>query len=69
MRLPLTHRMLGRLIGARRPSVTSALQRLDREGLVTRTRDGAWVLRGMPDEVDLRHEPRSTRRSALAAVA
>ena len=67
--LPLTHQMLGRLIGARRPSVTSALQRLDGEGLVTRMDDGRWLLNGAPDEVELRHEPRSRARAPLAAVA
>ena len=68
LRLPLTHQMLGRLIGARRPSVTSALQRLARDGLVVRTDAGAWLLRGAPDEVELEH--RSTRRrSELSAVA
>lgn len=68
LRIPLTHRVLGQLIGAQRPSVTSALQRLRRDGLVTRTSDGAWLLRGAPDEVRLEHE--STRRPArLAAVA
>jgi CRP/FNR family transcriptional regulator, cyclic AMP receptor protein len=66
--LPLTHNLLGRLIGARRPSVTSALQRLDRDGLVSRTDDGGWLLRGAPDEVELEHEsPR--RRPQLSAVA
>ena len=65
VRLPLTHEMLGRLIGARRPSVTSALQRLAREGLVSRTDDGAWLLCGAPDEVELQHQP----RPRLAAVA
>ena len=69
LQLPLTHRTLGRLIGARRPSVTSALQRLAREGLVLRTADGAWLLRGTPADVELQHEPRSRRGSPLAAVA
>lgn len=69
LRLPLTHQLLGRLIGARRPSVTSALQRLDREGLVRRVDDATWLLRGAPDEVELRHDSRPTRRSSLAAVA
>jgi hypothetical protein len=41
--LDLTHEMLGRLIGARRPSVTTALRALADEGRVERTRDG-WVL-------------------------
>ncbi|HEV2062031.1 MAG TPA: helix-turn-helix domain-containing protein [Solirubrobacteraceae bacterium] len=68
LRLPLTHQLLGRLIGARRPSVTSALQRLHRDGLVVRTDDGAWLLHGAPDEVELQHEP-SRRRAELTAAA
>lgn len=40
----VTHEMLGRLIGARRPSVTTALRRLGAAGKVTRRTDG-WLLR------------------------
>lgn len=65
--LALTHQLLGRLIGARRPSVTSALRRLTREGLVTRTDDGTWLLRGAPDEVELEHV--RERREPLSAAA
>jgi hypothetical protein len=65
--LPLTHQLLGRLIGARRPSVTSALQRLDRERLAVRRPDGSWLLRGRPDEVELQHRP-SPRRDGLRAA-
>jgi hypothetical protein len=42
--LNLTHEMLGRLIGARRPSVTTALRGLCDRGDVVRTREG-WLLR------------------------
>jgi len=35
--LPLTHRLLGQLIGAERPSISHALHRLARSGLVTGT--------------------------------
>jgi CRP/FNR family transcriptional regulator, cyclic AMP receptor protein len=51
VRLPLelTHRTLGRLVGARRPSVTTALSGLARDGLVERTDEG-WLLRGDPAE-------------------
>ena len=45
--LELTHEMLGRLIGARRPSVTTALRELARSGAVERRADG-WVLRADP---------------------
>jgi CRP/FNR family cyclic AMP-dependent transcriptional regulator len=43
--LALTHRMLGQLVGARRPTVSSALR--ERDELV-RGLDGSWLLRGDP---------------------
>jgi CRP/FNR family transcriptional regulator, cyclic AMP receptor protein len=43
--LPLTHQLLGRLIGAERPSVSHALARLARSGLVTGHGD-EWHLHG-----------------------
>jgi CRP/FNR family cyclic AMP-dependent transcriptional regulator len=43
--LALTHRMLGLLVGARRPTVSSALR--ERDELV-RGLDGSWLLRGEP---------------------
>lgn len=48
LELPLTHHVLGRLVGAQRPSVTTALSDLARRGLVERRDDGAWILRGEP---------------------
>lgn len=50
--LPLTHQLLGRLVGAERPSVTRALGTLAKQGLVARRGDGTWLLRGeAPDAV------------------
>lgn len=47
---PLTHELLGRLVGAQRPSVTTALNQLAERGLVLRQDDG-WLLRhGDPRE-------------------
>jgi len=43
--LPLTHQLLGRLVGAERPSVSHALARLARSGLVTGQGD-EWHLHG-----------------------
>lgn len=43
--LPLTHRLLGRLVGAERPSVSHALARLSHAGLVTGHAD-EWHLHG-----------------------
>ncbi len=43
--LPLTHRLIGQLVGAERPSVSHALARLSSAGLVTRRPNGL-VLHG-----------------------
>jgi CRP/FNR family cyclic AMP-dependent transcriptional regulator len=47
--LRLTHEALGRLVGARRPSVTTALTGLSKRGFVQRTPSG-WMLHGDPTE-------------------
>jgi CRP/FNR family cyclic AMP-dependent transcriptional regulator len=50
--LPLTHQLLGRLVGAERPSVSHALARLARSGLVTGQGD-EWHLHGrIEDQLD-----------------
>jgi hypothetical protein len=46
--LPLTHAVLGKLVGAHRPSVTTALGSLGERGLVVRDGDG-WILREQGD--------------------
>ena len=48
--LPLrfSHEFLARLVGVRRPSVTSAVSRLRQEGLLERRPDGSWLLHGSP---------------------
>jgi Crp-like helix-turn-helix protein len=46
--MTLSHRMLGQLIGARRPTVSTALSQLTREGEVRRRDDGTWLLTGAP---------------------
>jgi hypothetical protein len=43
--LQFTHEALGRLIGARRPTVSLALKELSSAGLLSRRDDGAWLLR------------------------
>jgi CRP/FNR family transcriptional regulator, cyclic AMP receptor protein len=66
--MPMTHTMLGRLAGAKRPTVTRSLQRLCTYGFVER-RDDGWLLLGEPAEAlrrlertrlepDLHHEVR-----------
>lgn len=41
---PLTHATLGRFVGARRSTVTLALNDLRNDGLVLRREDGTWLL-------------------------
>jgi hypothetical protein len=36
------------MVGARRPSVTTALGQLMARGAIERRSDGAWILRGNP---------------------
>jgi hypothetical protein len=55
LRMPLTHRLLAQLTGARRQSVSTAISRLAREGLVRRDEHGwliahpAWPADELPD--------------------
>ena len=48
VRLPVTHSVLASIVGARRPSVTTALGRLQDDGLIERTGEGEWLLHGSP---------------------
>lgn len=43
--MQLTHETLGRLIGARRPTVSLALKEMSGDGLLERRNDGSWLLR------------------------
>ena len=44
--LRLPHRTLAGMVGARRPSVTTALGQLIARGAIERRADGGWILRG-----------------------
>jgi CRP/FNR family transcriptional regulator, cyclic AMP receptor protein len=46
--LTLSHRMLGQLVGARRPTVSTAIGDLARRDELLRRPDGTWLLRGDP---------------------
>jgi len=46
--LRLPHRTLAAMVGARRPSVTTALGQLMARGEIERRSDGGWILRGRP---------------------
>ncbi|MGI8429807.1 MAG: Crp/Fnr family transcriptional regulator [Solirubrobacteraceae bacterium] len=46
--LPLSHQRLADLVGAHRPSVTTAMGNLARSGALSRRGDGIWILHGVP---------------------
>jgi CRP/FNR family transcriptional regulator, cyclic AMP receptor protein len=46
--LTLSHRLIGELVGARRPTVSTALAELARDGQLVRREDGTWLLTGEP---------------------
>jgi CRP/FNR family cyclic AMP-dependent transcriptional regulator len=48
--LALTHRILGQLVGARRPTVSTALSELAERRELVRRPDGSWLLRGRPPD-------------------
>ena len=48
--LKLTHAVLGRIVGAQRPSVTTALKTLTDRNALTRAGDGSWILHGEPPD-------------------
>jgi CRP/FNR family cyclic AMP-dependent transcriptional regulator len=52
--LPLGHQRLADLVGAHRPTVTTAMGELARAGSIGRRDNGDWVLHGSPPE-QLRH--------------
>src|SRR3954463_12082014 len=62
----LTHDMIGRLVGAHRPSVTTALSELARAERISRLPHG-WLLRGDPPAASVPQAPRRAR-AALRAV-
>jgi CRP/FNR family transcriptional regulator, cyclic AMP receptor protein len=67
LRLPLTHQLLGRLIGAERPSVSHALARLAQAELVN-GHGHDWHLHGsLEDQLATMLEPGSSRVDQLVA--
>ncbi len=64
--LRLPHRTLAGMVGARRPSVTTALGQLMARGEIQRRSDGAWVLCGEPPEWPAQ-APAATRALSLGS--
>ena len=62
LHLPVTQRLLAGVVGAQRPSVTSALSRLRHKRAVERLPRGDWLLHGAPPEALGHVEERATGR-------
>jgi CRP/FNR family transcriptional regulator, cyclic AMP receptor protein len=69
--LTLSHRLLGELIGARRPTVSTALAALERQGKLRRREDATWLLTGEPPGTPAAQAPRvvSHRRRLVSGQA
>ena len=67
--LRLTHEALARLVGAQRPTVSTALKGLHDTGEVTRRGDGAWVLLPEnPERLKGLHRRVGSRHAAIAVI-
>src|SRR3954447_7374576 len=63
----LTHDMIGRLVGAHRPSVTTALSELSRAQRIERLPHG-WLLRGDPPSAVATPTERRSRTAAVRSI-
>jgi CRP-like cAMP-binding protein len=63
----LSHGTLALLLGARRPSVTSAMVRLSARGALRRRPDGRWLLLAVDEPVEHVRELHKARQSKAAA--
>jgi CRP/FNR family transcriptional regulator, cyclic AMP receptor protein len=68
--LPLTHALLAKVVGAQRPTVSTAIADMQREGLVSRREDRTWVLYGTAPEklAELRNAPIGNGRLELEEI-
>ena len=62
--LPLSHQMLAELVGAQRPSVSTALSRLASTGALKRTDRRGWIVTAVPQRKD--RSPAGRMRTAPA---
>jgi CRP/FNR family transcriptional regulator, cyclic AMP receptor protein len=60
--MDVPHRVISQLVGARRPTVSTALSRLAASGELVRRPDGAWLLTGEPFGIPSEQAARIIRR-------
>jgi hypothetical protein len=69
LRLALPHRVIAQLVGARRPTVSTAITRLVRSGDVQRLPDRTWLLSGDPVGLPTEQAGRVIRMRRAPGVA
>lgn len=67
--LTLSHRLLGEMIGARRPTVSTALRTLVCDGRLLRRPDGTWLITGEPAQMTAGSGPVKSHRRRLLPAA
>jgi hypothetical protein len=67
--LRISHRLLGQLTGARRPTISAAVKQLADSGELTRRADGTWQVTGDPGALRAAGRPAPPRFKLLAQAA
>ena len=66
--IPLTHQTMAHLVCLQRPTASTALQQLRRDGEIDRRPDGCWILRGAPPAAHAEDEAPAAPRAVAAAA-
>ena len=66
--LRISHRLLGQLVGARRPTISAAVGQLARSGELVRRPDSTWLLTGDPAALRAAGRPAPPRFKLLTAA-
>ena len=67
--LRISHRMLGQLVGARRPTISAAVAQLAESGELVRRPDGTWLVAGEPGPMPAAGRPAPPRFKLLTERA
>lgn len=67
--LRISHRLLGQLVGARRPTISAAVRQLADGGELIRRTDGTWLVTGEPGALRAAGQPAPPRFKLLPVAA
>jgi CRP/FNR family transcriptional regulator, cyclic AMP receptor protein len=66
--LRISHRLLGQLVGARRPTISSAIGQLAASGELVRRADGTWLVTAEPGALRAAGRPAPPRFKLVTAA-